>query len=175
MSVGYQIRSEMKSVEHPQAEQIELDDSDGRTVILVPLQDRPSLHPTPLDWNDLMKGPVGDDHATGVNPEMTRKPVQPLADVIDEFGGQTMREGRLHPQLGGIAAVDVLRQTVHLGLCHPEDLADISQHRPGPIGDDVGHHGRSLSPIAPEAVLDDLLSTISLQIEIDVRRSAALF
>ena len=56
------VGGEMQCVEHPEPEQIELDDANGGAVVLVPLQDRASLHTSPLQRHHLPQGAVGDDH-----------------------------------------------------------------------------------------------------------------
>ena len=126
MGILDQIVGEMEGVEHAQPEQIELDDPDRRTVVLVPLEHGPALHPAPLERDDLMERPVGDHHAPGVDPEMTGKPVESPADVIDHVGGEAFGERRLESKAGRVAAVHVLRQAVDLRLGHPEHLSDVA-------------------------------------------------
>ncbi len=97
-----------------------------------------------------------------------------MADVVHELGSHPRRQWRLQTQLRGISGIDVLRQAVNLRLREAECLSDVPQYRPRPVGDDVRHHGRSFPPVAPVAVLNHLLAPIGFEIEIDVRRPAAL-
>ncbi len=68
-----EIDGAVQGLEHPQAEQIELDQAYGSAVVLVPLQHGPVLHAAPLDRADLDDGPVADDHAPRVDPQVTRR------------------------------------------------------------------------------------------------------
>ncbi len=122
------VDGEMQCVEHPEPEQVELDDADGGAVVLVPLEDRAFLHPPPLQRHHLPQGAVGDHHPPGVDPEMAGKAVEAMAHLVDELGGEPLGERCLEPQLGDIAGVDILRQPVDLRLGEPERLADVTEH-----------------------------------------------
>ena len=57
-------------LEHPETEEIELHEADGRAVVLVPLEHRPVLHAGPLDRT------VADNHAAGMDAEVAGKALQ---------------------------------------------------------------------------------------------------
>ncbi len=84
------VDGEVQSVEHAEPEEIELDDSDGGAVVLVPLEHGAPLHPPPLQWHHLPQRAVGDDHPPGVDPEMAGEPVEAVAHLVDELGGETL-------------------------------------------------------------------------------------
>ncbi len=163
-----EVDGQMEGVEHAQAQEVELHHPHRRRVVLVPLEDRPSLHPPPLQGDDLPQGTVGDHHSPRVDAEMAGKAVQPPAGVVDQVGGEPGRERDFGGEMGGIAAVDVTGERIDLGRGESEGLAHVPQHRSGPVGDDVGHHRRPLTSVTPVAILDHLLPPIRLEVEIDV-------
>ena len=95
-----QIGGQMEGVEHPQTEQVELDDPDRGAVVLVPLQDGAILHAAPLERDDIRQRTVGDHHPSRVDAEMTGEAVESPADVIDQIGGESGREAE-HPVEAG--------------------------------------------------------------------------
>ena len=168
------VHRQVQGVEHAQAEQVELDDAHGGAVVLVPLQHRAALHAPPLQGHHLPQRPVGDHHAAGVDAQVAGEAVEAAAGVEDQAAAAA--GGEVH-ELGdglGAAGVEVLGQAVHLGLGEPEGLAHVLEHRAGPVGDHVGHHGRPLPPVALVAVLDDLLAPLRLEVHVDVGRPAPL-
>ncbi len=169
MRVLDQIRGEVQSIEHSQPEQIELDYAHRRRVIFVPLDDSPPLHTTPFERHNLPKGAIGDDHATRVNPEMAREPVEPPADVVDHLCCHSLRQRGVHiAELSRVSGIHVLRQPVDLGLGEPEGLGHVLEHRSRPVGDDVRHHRGAFTPVAAVAVLDHLLPSVGLEVDVDV-------
>ncbi len=73
---GHQIQHVVQRGQHAQPEQVELDQSHGGTVVLLPLQDAASGHPRPLDRDDLAHRPVADDHAARVDPQVPGEVLQ---------------------------------------------------------------------------------------------------
>ena len=63
-------------LEHPEAEKVELHETDCRGVVLVPLEHGPVLHARPLDRADLRDRPVADHHAAGMDAEVAGKALQ---------------------------------------------------------------------------------------------------
>ena len=55
-----------------------------------------------------------------------------------------------------------------------ERLGHVAHRRPGAVGDDVGHLGRVLPPVALVDVLDGLLPPVALDVDVDVGRTVAL-
>ena len=170
-----EIRRQVEGVEHPQSEEVELHDPDGGAVVFVPLEHRSAFHPPPFDRHHLVQRSVGDDHPPRMDPQVTRKPVETVTHVVDQLGGQPVRERCLGAEMVRPARVDVPGKPVDLGLGHPEHLAHVAQHRSRPVGDDIGDHGRPLPPVSPVAVLDHLFPAVGLQIQVDVRRPSPLF
>ena len=59
--------------EHPQAEQIDLDQPQLLEIVFVPLHDGAIAHRRPLDRRDADERIARDQHAAGMNPQVTRK------------------------------------------------------------------------------------------------------
>src|ERR1700678_3859307 len=100
MRVSDEVYAAVERFEHSETEQIELHETDGRAVLLVPLQGASTGHPGPLDRTDLTWGPVTYAHPARVQAEMARK----VEDVGDE-----LRHQRRHPGTSeGVAMIDGL-------------------------------------------------------------------
>ena len=67
---GDEVDGQVEHRQHPEAEEVELHQAGRGAVVLVPLEDGPVLHGRPLGRAVLDEGPIGDDHAPGVDPEM---------------------------------------------------------------------------------------------------------
>ena len=105
---------------------------------------------------------------------MTGVPVETPTDVVDHLGGHSLGQWGVHPQLSRVAGVDIAGETVYLRLGETKRFRHISQHRPGPIGDDIGHHRRPLPPVLAIAILDYLFTAVGLEVDIDIRGLAPL-
>ena len=71
-------------------------------------------------------------------------------------------------------AVDLLRPGILLADLVAERLGHVAHRRAGPVGDHVGDLGGVVAPVALVDVLDHLLSTIALDVDVDVGRAVAL-
>ena len=67
-----------------------------------------------------------------------------------------------------------LRPRVLLAGGEAEGLGHVPHRRLGPVGDDVGHLGGVVAPVALVDVLDGLLPAAGLDVEVDVGRPVAL-
>ncbi len=70
--------------QHAQTQQIDLDQPEVGAVVLVPLDDRSTLHGGGFQRNDLIEASPGDDHAARVLPEMTRKVVDFFPQAFEQ-------------------------------------------------------------------------------------------
>jgi len=155
--------------EHAETEQVELDQPDGGTVVLVPLEHAPAGHPPPLHRAHLDHRTVADHHAAGVDAQMPREGLHRVGVRHHRFGNA------LGIDLGNRAPpVDLLAPGVLLTRGEPERLRHVPHRRPGPIRDDVGDLGGVLPPVPGVDVLDDLLPAVGLDVHVDVRRPVPL-
>ena len=67
--------------EHAESEQVDLDDAEVFTVILVPLDDGAAFHRSRLERHDAVERAIGNDHAAGVLAEVTRQAVDVFVEM----------------------------------------------------------------------------------------------
>ena len=84
-----QIDRIMQRGQHAKTQQIEFDQTHGGTVVLVPLQDGPILHPTPFHRAHLGNGSVADHHSTGMDTEVPGE-ILDLRGQVEDIGGNGM-------------------------------------------------------------------------------------
>ena len=80
---------------------------------------------------------------------------------------------------GGVAdpvapPVDVLGESIDAVERQAERLADLPHRAPPPVGDDLRHERRPVTPVLAVDVLDDLLAPLVLEVDVDVGRLVAL-
>ena len=162
--------------EHAQAQQVELDQTCARAIVLIPLQNCAPFHGGPSHRADLSDGAVGQNHAAGVDAEMTRQLQQALGNVDDRLRrplGHGM--GRAVGRRGARAIGANAPPAIHLaGPCvlqagrMTEGPGGVTNRGAGTIGDDIGDLGGALAAIAGVDVLDDFLSTAGLDVEVNI-------
>ena len=157
----------VQGAEHAQAEEVELDEPGGRAVVLVPLQHAAPGHATPFDRAHLDDGAIADDHAPRVDAEVARE-VLDLACELEDIDRQVAGIGDRRPPIGG------LRERVLLAACVPERLGHVTDGRLRAVGDDVRDLCRVVAPVRVIDVLDDLLATVALDVDVDVGRTVTL-
>ena len=150
---GDQIDRVVQRREHPQTEQIELDQTDCGTVVFVPLQYAAILHPRPLRRTDIGDGTITDHHSTGVDSEMSWH----VGDVACEFAHVVGRG------VGHLAPGVLLTAGIAERPCH------VAHRRSAPIGDHVGDLRAVLAAIPSVHVLDRLFTTVRFDVDVDVR------
>jgi hypothetical protein len=156
--------------QHPEPEQIELGQADRRAVVLVPLQDRSPGHPSPLDRTDLDDRPIADHHPAGVDAEVARRVSQLVGELDND-----RRHARglvLGDRCGPLG--DLFGPRVLLPLGVAERLGDIADGRARPVGDDVRDLRGVLAAVLGVDVLDDLLASAGLDVDVDVGRPVPL-
>ena len=166
---GDEIDHVVQSREHPQAEQVELHQTRRRTVILVPLQNTSVGHPGPLDRADIGNRSIADDHSTGVNSEVTRK-------AFDLRGQLENRYGNLGicflPDSG--PARNLLTPRILLTGRKSQRFRGIANGRFPAVGDHIRDLSGVVATVFVVDELDRFLTTIGLDIDVDIRRSITL-
>ena len=155
--------------QHPQPQQVELDEVHRRAVVLVPLDDGAVLHRGGLDRDDLADRTVREDHAAGVDAQVAR--------CVEEARGCGQDGGRHAAVLGrGQAppAVEPLRERVLLARPVAQCGGRVPDRRLRPVGDDVRDLRGPVPPVVPVDVLDDLLAATGLDVDVDVRVARAV-
>ena len=178
---GHQVQSVVQGTEHAQAQQVELDQPNRGTVLLVPLQDAAVSHAPPLHRAHLGHRPVADDHATGVDAEVPGGVAQLVGQGShvgrDPGWNRSTAGGRPavgHRPVGRQPTLQALGEGVLLTRVVPQCPGRVAHRRAGPVGDDVGHLGGVPTAVAAIHVLDDLLPATALDVEVDVGRPVPL-
>ena len=175
---GHQLEAVAQGGQHPQAQQVELDQAHRRAVVLVPLQDAAVLHAPPLHGADLGHRPVTHDHPPGVDAQVAGE-VLDLRSQGQHLGGDVVVDVAVGAPLvlavDHVApAVDLLGPGILLAGGVAQGLGHVPHRRAGPVGDDVGHLGGIGPAVALVDVLDGLLPPVALDVDVDVRRAVPL-
>ena len=169
--------------EHPQPEQIDLDDAEVGAILLVPLHDHAARHAGGFERNDLVERTRRDHHPAAMLPEMTRHALDAPHQVdhhrdarrgdIDATTAQQCDD--IVMVIAKFVGLIEARELVDLLGRKAEHLADLAHGAARAIGDDIrGHRGAAFA-VAPIDVLDDLLALVAAgQVEIDIGPFAAL-
>ena len=161
--------------EHPQPEQVDLQEAGVGTGVLVPLGDLPPLHRRRLHRAELDQRSGGDHHAAGMLGDVagqTRDLGQQLGERLPARRAGPQPAERLRHPLPGIAArlVDVHgpREPLHLAERQPQRLAEVSDRAARPIGGEGSDQRRALLSIALVHPRDQLLPNVAGEVEVDV-------
>ena len=73
-------------LQHAEAEQVDLDNAEIGTVVLVPLDDDSILHGSWFERHDLVETPSGDDHAARVLAQMAWQIVDAGPQASEQSG-----------------------------------------------------------------------------------------
>ncbi len=169
---------------HAEAQQIDLDDPHGGTVVLVPLDHDAPGHAGVLERHHLVEPSPADHHAAGMLPQVARQVLHPAperAECLDpRIGGVAPRIAEMPGQrvfgIGPLEPAHQLGQPVDPIGVEPQRLANLPGGATVAIGDDVRGHRRAQLPVALVDVLDDRLAPVATrQVEIDVGPLPAFF
>ncbi len=165
--------------EHAERQHVDLEDPQRVEVVLVPFDDGAVLHRRVLDRHQLVEPAAGDDEAADMLREVPREADQlprqrqrlaqpPVLSVEAELGQPPRLDHVADPGAGlaGQRGDDVARQ--------PHRLADVAHRAARPVVDHGGGHAGALAAVLAVDVLDHLLAPLMLEIDVDIRRLAAL-
>src|SRR5580704_6501870 len=176
------LRGERKSLadagEHAEAEHVYLEDAERIEIVLVPFDIGALVHRRVHDRHHLVEPAAGDDEAA----DMLRQVAWKRLDLADQRANlayaravrakpdarQIVRRdlaSAAAPDRGGKRADRILRQA--------EDLADLADRRAAAITDDRARNAGALAAVAIVDVLDHLLASLVLEVDIDVGRLVA--
>ncbi len=133
---AHHVDREVQHRQHAEAEQVELHQSRGRAVVLVPLEHRTALHARPLDRAELHERPVGHHHAAGVDAEVAGKVDHRARELERERrdrgrarrARRDRRAGhhRASPGLAGFVRTAVRTARGHLPMSRSSSLESVS-------------------------------------------------
>ncbi len=165
--------------QHAEREHVDLEQAERVEIVLVPFDGGALLHRRIHDGSDLVKPVAGDDEAAAVLGEMARKAGQFARHLERELerriggiepGGA---RGLLADRRRAVAPGGPVQRRDHV-VGEAEDFCRLADRRARAVGGHCGGEPRPLAPIAPIDVLDDLLASLVLEIDVDVRRLVAL-
>ena len=161
--------------EHPEAEQVDLEEAGVGAGVLVPLDDLAALHRGGDDGADVEQRLGGDDHAARV-----------LGGVAGQAERLAAEAGERAPALGlralladrrpdvaldrlGVAIdVDHPRDALDLPRRQAERLAEVADRAARAVGGEGGDEGRAVGAVALVDAGDQLLADVAREVEVDV-------
>lgn len=159
--------------EHPQTQAVDLEDSQGVQIVLVPFDDGPAFHGGIFDRDQFAQWSLRHHHSPHMLREVTGK-----ADDLQHQGPQLPGQPRLGIEadfaepLGDASFVvhpaAVLRQRVDTVERQPQGLSDIADGRAGAVGDDLGGHAGPFATVLFVDVLQDLFASFVFEVDVDV-------
>ena len=126
--------------EHPQAEQVDLEEAGVGARVLVPLADLPALHRRRLDRHELDERPRRDDHPARVLRDVARQAGDLAAEPPNarQRGEWSLRARRGARDLVGdalrVPAVREPREPLEVGERQAERLADVADRAARAVG-----------------------------------------
>ena len=172
-----EIEAQMELVECAQSQEVHLEEAQLLDAVLVPLDDGAVRHGAVLDGDQMADRLMAEQEPTGMDGEVTGK-VEDLVRESEEVlvDGKLGVESRTGENFGRHRLVgrEYLGQTIESGLGQSQRLPHVPHRRARAVADDVGDHGGVGAAILLVHVLDDLLATGVLDVEVDVRGLRAL-
>ncbi len=178
MVAAQQFEAATQTGQHPERQNIDLQQLERINIVLVPLQDRSARHGGVADHRHLGERTTAHDEAADMGGEVA-------GEVLD-FGRQLQRQAQ--PAIGDVEplrrskvlqrvvmarAPIRLRKPAGYVLRQPERLADFADGAAAAIADYGADDGGAIASIAVVDVLDDLLAPLVLEIDVDVGRLVA--
>ena len=158
------VEAVLQGRQHPESQQVELDQPHPGGVVLVPLDHRAVLHAGVLDRHDLAHRPVGEHHAAGVDAEMPRR-LEQLGRELEHLIGDVVAGARLEQSA---PPLDLLGPGILLPRRMPQRLGHVAHGVLGPVLDDVRDLRGAIAPVLLVDPLDDLFPTIGVEVDVDV-------
>ena len=162
--------------EHPQPEQVDLEEAGVRAGVLVPLNDLPTLHRRRHDRADVDQRLGRDHHAAGV--------LGGVAGQSHRLAGEAQQRlpargsGALVADRGDHVALDFPRRLVEadrardlldLARPQPQRLAEVADDPARPVGREGGDECGAVGPVALVHPRDQHLAHVAGEVEVDVR------
>ena len=174
-----EVEAAPQAAQHPQRQDIHLQQAERLDVILVPLQHRAPVHGGVADHRHLDQRPARHDKAADMGGEVAGEVLDLLGQLqrkAEAAVGQVEALGRgdfgqavvppWAPAGLGQPPGDVLRQ--------PERLADLAHRRSAAKADHRADDGGAVAAVAAVDELDHLLAALVLEVDVDVGRLSPL-
>ncbi len=158
--------------QHPQAEQVDLEEAGVGARVLVPLADLTPGHRRRLDGDEVDQRPRRDHHPARVLRDVARQagdlPGQGAERIPARAGVLSGDSGQLFADCGRVPAVGDACEPLQLSERQPERLADIADRAAAAVGGEARDERRVLVAVALDHGHDQLLADVAGEVEIDV-------
>ena len=159
--------------EHPEPEQVDLEEAGVGAGVLVPLADLAAGHRGGLHRDEVDQRPRRDHHPARVLGEVARQAgdlVRQLAERVPA-GAACGRRGRASSSLGDagrVPAVGDAREPLELGEREAERLADVADRAAAAVGREARDERGVLAAVPLGDGDDQLLADVAREVEVDV-------
>ena len=167
--------------EHPEAEEVDLEEPRVRARVLVPLAELATGHRGRLHGDELDQRPRRDDHPARVLRDVARE-TRDLAGEPRERAPALRLElplavgepRDLLPHALRVPAVREPREPLELGEREAERLPDVADRAARAVRREARDERRVLAPVALGDADDELLADVAREVEVDVRHRGEL-
>ena len=167
--------------QHPEPEQVDLEEARIRARVLVPLAELPARHRRRLHGHELDQRPRRDDHPARVLGDMPREP----CDLAGQPGERAPARGLelavavgeardLLPHPARVPAVREPREPLELRERETEGLPHVANRAARAISGEARDERGVLAPVALGDGDDELLADVPREVEVDVRNGRQL-
>ncbi len=166
--------------EHAQAEDIDLEEAERVEVVLVPGDHGAPRHRRRLDGSDVHERLRAEHEAPDVDRQVARIALDRVGHREHLADAQVLR---LEPARRDALVVDLVElvpprdqraEAVHLLERQAEGLPHFAERALAAVRDDLAHHRGVVAAVGVVDGLNDLFAALVLEIDVDVRRLAAL-
>ncbi len=161
--------------QHPETEQVDLEEACVGARVLVPLAQLPPGHRRRLHRHELDERAGRDHHPARVLRDVARQAAELAAEPRERAPARrrTLRVGvgQLRELLADAVRVPVRqpRQPLELGERQPERLADVADRPARVVRREARDESRMLAAVALADLDDQLLADVAREVEVDVR------
>src|SRR4029077_10250153 len=167
--LGNKFQALFKHGHHAESQQIDFDDTHVSAIVLIPLHDDPPRHRCWFEWNNGIKLPLTDDHATRMLTQVSwqilnafaQRPVLSDTRMVQVEANLLKMICEIVRWAAPFSAVHHARKLVKSVLIESKSFAHLSRSRAVAITNDVRRHRGAELPVPLIHVLYRLLSLVS--------------
>ena len=162
--------------QHPEPEQVDLEEPSVGARVLVPLAELAACHRRGLDGDELDERPGRDHHPARVLGDVPRQPCDLSREELESAPSLReellLRVGERRDLVGHalrVPAVGHAGEPLELGVRQPERLADVADRAARAVRREARDERSVLVPVALGDADDQLLADVAREVEVDVR------